>query len=119
MRQGKLKLIEGGLVGFWCPGCKEYHEVNVDSQSQPYWSFNGNYEKPTFSPSVMVRSGHFADGASGDCWCNFENRFTGKKTTFKCGICHSFITDGKIQYLSDCTHELAGKTIEMESVDNE
>lgn len=27
--------------------------------------------------------------------------------------CHLFITDGKIQYLSDCTHELAGTTVEL------
>jgi hypothetical protein len=30
--------------------------------------------------------------------------------------CHLFITDGKIEYLADCTHELAGKTVEMEEV---
>jgi hypothetical protein len=28
-------------------------------------------------------------------------------------ICHSFITDGKIQFLSDCTHSFAGKTVEL------
>lgn len=31
-------------------------------------------------------------------------------------LCHMFITDGNIQYLSDCGHELKGKTIEMENV---
>ena len=34
-------------------------------------------------------------------------------------ICHSFITDGKIQFLSDCTHDLAGKTVELPDIDNE
>jgi len=28
-------------------------------------------------------------------------------------VCHSFVTDGNIQYLGDCTHELAGQTIEL------
>jgi hypothetical protein len=31
-------------------------------------------------------------------------------------VCHLYITDGKIQYLDDCTHEYAGKTIEMEDI---
>ena len=30
--------------------------------------------------------------------------------------CHSFVTDGKIQYLNDCTHEYAGQTIELEDI---
>ena len=34
--------------------------------------------------------------------------------------CHSFIRDGKIQYLNDCTHEFAGKTVELpDYTDNE
>jgi hypothetical protein len=28
--------------------------------------------------------------------------------------CHIFVRDGKIQFLNDCTHELAGKTVPME-----
>ena len=28
-------------------------------------------------------------------------------------VCHSFIKDGNIQYLNDCTHKLAGQTIEI------
>lgn len=31
----------------------------------------------------------------------------------KKNICHSFITDGSIEYLSDCTHELAGETVPL------
>ena len=27
--------------------------------------------------------------------------------------CHSFITDGRIQYLGDCTHPLAGQTLDL------
>jgi len=29
------------------------------------------------------------------------------------GLCHSFITNGYIRFLNDCTHELAGETIEI------
>jgi hypothetical protein len=28
-------------------------------------------------------------------------------------VCHSFVTDGRIQFLSDCTHELAGQTVDL------
>jgi hypothetical protein len=28
-------------------------------------------------------------------------------------VCHSFVTDGKIQFLSDCTHALAGQTVAL------
>jgi len=28
-------------------------------------------------------------------------------------ICHSFIRDGKIQFLGDCTHALAGQTVDL------
>jgi hypothetical protein len=26
-------------------------------------------------------------------------------------VCHSFITDGQIQFLGDCTHPMAGQTV--------
>lgn len=28
-------------------------------------------------------------------------------------VCHSFVTDGCIQYLGDCTHRLAGQTVDL------
>ena len=28
-------------------------------------------------------------------------------------ICHSFVTDGRIQFLGDCTHKLAGQTVDL------
>lgn len=27
--------------------------------------------------------------------------------------CHSFVRDGKIEYLGDCSHAMAGKTVDM------
>ena len=55
------------------------------------WTFNDDLEKPTISPSLKVS--YLVDEE--DC------------------VCHSFIREGTIQYLSDCTHHLAGKTIEI------
>ncbi|MNJ76318.1 hypothetical protein D3C77_735750 [compost metagenome] len=28
-------------------------------------------------------------------------------------VCHSFVTDGRSQYLTDCTHALAGQTVDL------
>ncbi len=78
---------------FRCPGCKYDHRVIVKSgRGGPEWGFNHSMEYPTFSPSLLVRE------YDGD-------------TVVR--VCHSYITDGKIQFLGDCTHELKGKTVEM------
>lgn len=75
-----------GTYCFECPGCGCLHKINST------WAYNGNAGKPTLSPSVLVRS--------------FDD--VGTPT-----ICHSFVKDGKIQYLNDCTHSLAGQTVEL------
>lgn len=116
MIKGKLRVLGGGTVAFWCPGCKEYHAIPIDRQEHPTWGFNGNYDAPTFTPSILVKSGHYCDHAKADdCWCHWSEKHPDEPAPFKCGICHSFVTDGKIQYLGDCTHELAGQTVEMEA----
>jgi hypothetical protein len=96
---------------YWCQGCEKIHGVVVEGSAA--WSFNGDYERPTFTPSVLVRSGHYArGGAPGNCWCDFEAR-TGTKSNFTCTACHTFITDGQVQFLNDCSHVLAGQTLPL------
>jgi hypothetical protein len=109
---------EGGeFLSFWCPGCNDVHTVKVAGGSRPQWGYNGNPESPTFTPSVLVRSGHHVPGYDGGgCWCDFnaEQIAMGESPSkFACGVCHSFVTDGRIQFLSDCTHGLAGQTVEL------
>lgn len=36
---------------FWCPGCDTAHGPNDT------WQFNGDVNKPTLSPSVLVNQG--------------------------------------------------------------
>jgi hypothetical protein len=77
------------------------------------WGYNGNSAAPTFTPSVLATKGHYMQGHAGpECWCTYEAR-TGRKSPFTCGVCHSFVTDGQIQFLSDCTHALAGQTVSL------
>jgi hypothetical protein len=109
----KLRTLQGDKIAFWCPGCNTAHAVSVGGKG---WKFNSNAESPTFQPSVLVRSGHYAHGeAPGNCYCDFAERHpeAAKDCKFKCFRCHSFVTDGKIQFLADCSHQLAGKTVPL------
>jgi len=117
MRKGKLRITEDGMLIFYCPGCKRNHGIYVDKLHHVNWDFNGNYDKPTFKPSILVQSGHYMPENKGKpCWCDY-NKEHPDADTFKCAQCHSFVTDGKIQFLSDCTHELAGQTVDMVDYD--
>jgi hypothetical protein len=107
---------EQGLT-FLCPGCGSHHSVRVGAaDGRPVWGWNGSYETPTLTPSVLVREGHYArDGEQpGNCYCDFAERYPEQPPMkWKCGRCHSFVTDGRIQFLGDCTHALAGQTVDL------
>ena len=107
------------MVAFRCPGCKSTHPIRIEPKAgSPAWGFNGNYELPTFTPSVLVRSGHYCPGHEGDqCWCTYNAENPGGEMPFECGVCHSFVTNGQIQFLGDCTHALAGQTVALPKFD--
>ncbi|QVW28609.1 hypothetical protein pEaSNUABM8_00112 [Erwinia phage pEa_SNUABM_8] len=111
----RVKGTSDGKLSFLCPGCEVRHTVNVKTSSGPQWQWNGNTDKPTLSPSVLVRSGHYVDGHTGDCWCTYlaEHPEEDPADVFTCGVCHSFVRDGRIEFLSDCTHALAGQTVDL------
>lgn len=89
-----------------CPACGEAHHLSTK------WEFNGDLERPTFTPSLLVQSGHHVTGHSGPCWCDYQREHPGEPS-FSCSSCHSHIKDGAIQYLSDCTHAMAGQTVPL------
>lgn len=33
-----------------------------------------------------------------------------------CVVCHSFVTAGRIEFLPDCTHALAGQTVDLPEI---
>jgi Family of unknown function (DUF6527) len=77
-----------GTLWIWhCPGCQMPHSCDKR------WTFNGDTEKPTFRASVLV-AWDYGDPP--------EKR-----------RCHSFVTDGRIAFLADCTHALAGQTVDL------
>jgi hypothetical protein len=93
-----------------CPGCGTSHVLDKR------WTFNGNFELPTFRASLLVRTGKYCGSPE---WYNSldgeHKEFVDKNSE----ICHSFITDGKIQYLDDCTHKLKGQTVDLPEVKEE
>jgi len=112
----KWKFGGDDRLAFRCPGCGYEHVISIGEGPGPRWGYNGNQDAPTFTPSVLVKSGHYVPDYRGDCWCTFEQR-EGRPAPFKCGVCHSFVRDGMIQFLGDCTHELAGKTVPLPEIE--
>jgi len=79
--------------------------INVDPSDRPAWGFNGNHDAPTFSPSILVRGKRRITDDEHD------RIMAGEKINLPDYVCHSFVTDGQIRFLGDCTHELAGQTV--------
>lgn len=77
----KLRTIENGLM-FYCPACNTPHAIRLGHNG---WQWNENIDHPTFMPSLM--------SAMSDVRC------------------HLFVQEGQLRYLTDSTHELAGKIV--------
>ena len=87
----KLRKIENSeKVLFHCPGCGCAHPFDLKR-----WAWNGSMDRPTFTPSLL---------------CNQHD---------PASRCHSFVTDGRIQFLSDCYHALAGQTVDLPDWDED
>jgi hypothetical protein len=99
---------EGGRVHFWCPGCDDVHTIGHEGPEA--WTWNGDLDRPTFSPSVLVHmtKWHGTFEEYGRWTRPTHNVEPGAEAT-----CHSFVTDGRIQFLGDCTHHLAGQTVDL------
>jgi hypothetical protein len=80
-------------LGFDCPGCGQMHSIRFGSGEGPRWAFNGDVDRPTITPSVR-------------CWWKRSDDQIEH-------VCHFFITEGRAEFCSDCTHEFAGKTVEL------
>jgi hypothetical protein len=77
---------------FYCLGCEANHLISTTPKGGTYHTLTGTLAKPTVRASILVSG----------------NR--------KLGVphCHAYITEGMIEYLDDCSHNLAGKTVPME-----
>ena len=84
-----VRTATDGSVIWWCPGCNLPHRVTTQPPG-PVWTWNGDRQFPTFTPSVLVT------------WDNPEPPHH---------VCHSFVKEGQMQFLGDCTHHLANQTV--------
>ncbi|WGD31187.1 DUF6527 family protein [Ancylobacter sp. WKF20] len=103
----KLRSVEGGGLMFWCPGCDGAHMVRVGEGLGPRWGYNGDADAPTFTPSVLVRG---FDRLTDE---ERERVMAGEHVNPRPIVCHSLVVGGRIQFLGDCTHALAGRTVDL------
>lgn len=98
------KVEKNGIISqalaFSCPGCStlglsSLHMVTVNSRAvSPSWEWDGRFDHPTISPSIRVLCG------------------IGETSH----VCHSYLRDGVIEFLDDCTHELAGQKVPLPDI---
>lgn len=81
-----MKTHEEISMWFFCRGCDDLHRIAVAGPRA--WTFDGNYEAPTVTPSILC---------------------TGAPTR----RCHSFLRAGRLEFLGDCSHALAGQTVPL------
>ena len=72
--------------------CGNYHTYDKR------WTFKGSPDSPSFTPSMKVQPHRW-------------NPATEKHEPQGC--CHFFVTNGKIEFCDDCTHEFSGQTLPM------
>ncbi|HEY1179325.1 MAG TPA: DUF6527 family protein [Phytomonospora sp.] len=95
----------------WCPGCRELHWVTFGPDG---WTWNGDLERPTISPSILVRHRHWEPPVTAENLEQWKREPWEQHQVDR--VCHSFVRDGVWEFLSDCTHELAGQHIAMADV---
>jgi hypothetical protein len=100
--------VRDNRVSIICPACRDLdvangytdaaaggvagvHEVPFGANG---WSFDGNVGSPTLVPSLKLT-------------------YTITGETAPTFVCHSFVRNGRIEYLGDCTHAMAGQTVDL------
>ena len=108
-----FKTTEQGHLSFFCPGCKSVHTILMEGPGS--WEWDKNTEAPSFTPSVLVASGHHAlnNADNKHCWCTYYKNHPEEEQFFACQRCHFEIVEGNLQYFSDSSHFLAGKTVDI------
>ena len=99
-------LATDNTLMFWCPGCQDHHGVPVDGSRG--WTWNGSLETPTINPSILVQGVLY--GPDKLPFKQYRGPAECEATPY---VCHSFVRDGRIEFLGDCTHSLAGQTVDL------
>jgi len=99
--------IKNGELIWHCPGCDESHMVPVEGPNA--WEFNGDIQYPTLSPSIKVT------GVEKMTDAEYEELREGKTIVPRPFVCHSFLKNGVMEFLSDSTHSRAGQSVALEA----
>lgn len=107
-------------LSYYCQGCKSNHTIKTKGNGA--WGWNGDVDKPVFTPSVLSTSGHYVSGQPQppDCFICNEHAAHPEEDHggYKCRRCHTFVgcngaQPGEVIFLGDCTHELAGQVLPL------
>lgn len=89
--------LQDNCLRWWCDGCEDFHLVPVNVDVREAGAPDGwDYPRGRFVDEALEGEALTADS---------NKRITPR--------CHTFIRQGHIEYLTDCDHSLAGKTIPM------
>ena len=110
-RQMKTEIIEvengDRWLLFWCPGCATIHRPRIAGEGRPMWTWNGDRDTPTLSPSVVTWFGPMTTLPAG------------RLDAGKVYVCHLVLTEGRIRFLDDCTHTLTGQTVDLPDLEDQ
>lgn len=105
----------GSGLSFWCQACREAHPFTVSTDGVKGWQWNGDTERPVFSPSFLITGLQIERDENGRWNGNYVRDANGDPKPLRC---HSFIgcngaQPGQIIYLSDSSHDLAGTVVDL------
>lgn len=112
----KLRQRSPGRLALWCPACNEAHEITIEGAHA--WSWNGDTAAPSVTPSIKVSATRLGISESELDRILAETHVAGEleavlsKHRFQL-ICHFFLTQGRLQFLADCSHDWAGLTVDL------
>ena len=86
----------------YCPACKQLHGIRTEGPI-PLWTWNGDFEKPTFQPSVRNFTTYDDEG---------EPLPKGQDRT----LCHYYVKNGNIEYCGDNPHALNEQTVPLPEI---
>lgn len=88
--QTVIETKTGWMIRCFKCGSHEFPKAKTPGKS---WSFDGNMEEPTFTPSMNETVGPFPE----------DSQWTGQIRR-----CHFTVQTGLIIYHADCSHEMRG-----------
>lgn len=105
----KVIEVSDNVFKIFCPGCQDFHTIQVNGNKNSIgvtWQFDLDLDHPTFSPSINLRTGTYAN----------PNWIAPKGVENMSIICHFSVRKGMIRYWADTTHKLKGQLVELPGI---